>query len=145
MATKPRYVLPGKDRFGEALPTKNLRTKGTLKQRDLDAVVESVGGRRSKIAQEAREVAADVASRNKGPFAAARARNFSVFGKAGKTMVKGALRGMLSPAGLAEGVVGATVKAMRDSGAPMTPQELMKKKGMPKGRVVKGTRRGERA
>lgn len=107
---KPKYIMPGKDRFGEARPVKDLRTRGTLKQRDLDQVVNSVGGRKSRIADEARAVANDVMNKSKGPLARARARAFEDFGKSGKTLVKGVMRGMLSPAGMAEGVAGAAAK-----------------------------------
>lgn len=50
---------------------------------------------------------------------------------------------LLSPAGLAEGVAGAVVKAMRDAGTYDNARNKMLKQA--KGKVVKGTRRGERA
>lgn len=143
MAAKTKYIFPGKDRFGEALPIRNLRTRGTLKQRDLDQVVGSVGGRGSRIADEARAVASDIMNKNKGPLARARARAFEDFGRTGKTMVKGVMRGMLSPAGLAEGVAGSTVRAMKDSKTYDKAMKVMKSKG---GKGGPGpSRRGERA
>lgn len=54
------------------------------------------------------------------------------------------MRGMLSPAGIAEGVAGATVKAMRDAGTYDNARKAMLKGGS-KAKQVKGTRRGERA
>ena len=64
-------------------------------------------------------------------------------GSRAATLAKASLRGLLSPAGLAEGVAGATVKAMKASGAYDKPMKVMQSKsktGKP------GTRRtGERA
>ena len=61
--------------------------------------------------------------------------------------IKGLGGALLSPAGLAEGVVGATVKAMRDSGVPMTPEEAIRQGKMKagKGGPGKPRRTGERA
>ena len=80
--------------------------RGAVKQRELDAVVRSVGGRSSRLVGEARAVAADKLSRTKTPLAEIRASALRGLGSSGKTLLKGALRGMLSPAGLAEEFAG---------------------------------------
>lgn len=116
----------------------------SAKETALSAKDEAVAAAKNKAARTAaekqsRRLAVDASAENR----AIAKRMGSVSGY--QKFLKRAGVSLLSPAGLAEGVAGATVKAMRASGAPMTPQEMMKKKGMPKGRIVKGTRRGERA
>lgn len=59
-------------------------------------------------------------------------------------LARSAARGLLSPAGLAEGVVGATVKAMKASGAYDKPMKVMQSKSK-SGGPGKSRRTGERA
>jgi len=92
--------------------------------------------------------------RNGGPIAegsAAESRVWAVARNKGplnlgglRQLTKAAAKGLLSPAGLAEGVAGATVRAMRDAGTYDNARKAMLKSGS-KGKQVKGTRKGERA
>ena len=83
---------------------------GTLSQRrQVDPAVKAVGGRGGELASAAKKVASGIRSGNtsglRGAAAALRASDH------GKTLLKAAMRGMLSPAALAEGVAGSAAKA----------------------------------
>ena len=119
---------------------------GRVSQKELNQAVRAAGGRSSKGVERARDAADVIRSKGRGGVFSGD-RLMRMEGPMASRLVKGALRGMLSPAGLAEGVAGATVKAMRDSGAPMTPKDMLKQKGMSKGKSGPGKprRTGERA
>ena len=81
-----------------------MAAKVSIRQRELDAAVRTAGGRGSKAVSEARAAAQGMRS-GKGVFTGDRLQRLE--GAVGKRLLKGALRGMLSPAVMAEGVAGA--------------------------------------
>ena len=116
------------------------RGVGGLKQRTLDAAVKAVGGRGSKAVEAARSTASASRAYNRteralGPVGEVSAnynrmeRGASVLqrlGRNGTTLLRGAAKGMLSPAGLAEGVAGNVAKLSDKAGRQALSSQMHK-------------------